>query len=139
MLPVVCTFLILASETPTLALPLGGGGDKEPSLTLDRIPLTEGAVRFGVPQRTLPAAGPAPLPSDLKLDFTPLKGPMEKCAAQLERAVQLAETARGELFVALNWTLVGVAVVVTVLVVHTIHLRALAASKVNLSLEKKSQ
>lgn len=72
-------------------------------------------------------AGPA------GIDLSPVKAPLERMAAAVEKALGQVEQVKGDALKAMNWTAVGGAVVLTVLVMQIIHLHGLAASKSNLN------
>jgi hypothetical protein len=81
-------------------------------------------------------AGPGfdqPTTGGLGPDLAPLKAPLDKAAAALERAVRLAEDARAEAVRVINWFAAGaaavVAALVTAVVLHAVHLHGLAAGK----------
>ncbi len=69
----------------------------------------------------------------IKLDWTPLKAPLEKGAASLERGCQLLQNFKDDLLHAIQWTLIGVASVLTATLLNVIHLHGLARSKQNRS------
>lgn len=83
------------------------------------------------------SAGPPPSPPP-GLDLSPVKVPLDRVAAAVEKALTQIDQATGDALKLLNWAAVAGAVLLTVLVMHTIHLHGLAASKSNLTTEKRS-
>src|SRR5207244_1041871 len=76
--------------------------------------------------------GPAP-----GIDLSPVKAPLDRVAGAVEKALGQIDKARNDVFRGLNWAAVGGAVLLTVLVMQTLHLHGLAASKANLNLAEK--
>ncbi len=73
------------------------------------------------------------------IDLSPVKAPLDRVAAAVEKAIAQLDQVKGDAFKLLNWTAVAGAVLLTVLVMQTIHLHGLAASKSNLTpTEKRS-
>ena len=70
---------------------------------------------------------------DLKLDVTPLKAPLDKGADCLARAVTALQSFKDDLVQAIQWTLIGLASVITATLLNIIHLHGLARSKQNRS------
>ena len=65
------------------------------------------------------------------LDLTPLRAPLDRAATALEKALDQVETFKADVARAVNYGAAGGAALVTMLVMHTLHLHGLAASKAN--------
>ncbi len=71
------------------------------------------------------------------LDLSPVKAPLERVAGAVEKALSQIETVKLDALWALNWSVLAGSVLITILVMHTVHLHGLAASKTNLLGEGK--
>jgi hypothetical protein len=80
---------------------------------------------------------PHPTGSGNPLDLSSLKAPLDRLAAAVDKAFSQAESLKSDALKALNWTAIGAAILLTILLMHTLHLHGLAASKSNLATETK--
>jgi hypothetical protein len=67
------------------------------------------------------------------IDLSPVKAPLDRMAAAVEKALGQVDLVKGDIFKAVSWTSLAGAVLLTVLAMQTIHLHGLAASKSNLN------
>lgn len=65
------------------------------------------------------------------IDFTPLKAPLEKVAGSIERAMSRIENAPKEMIRFINIPAIVIAVLITILAMHSLQLHGLASSKTN--------
>jgi hypothetical protein len=73
----------------------------------------------------------APPPPEARLDLKPLREPLDRAAAALERALGRLEALPLLVENAVHFTSIAVAVLLTVVVMTVIHQHGLAASKEN--------
>jgi hypothetical protein len=67
------------------------------------------------------------------IDWAPVKAPLDRMATAVEKALGQVGQIKDDIFQAIHWTTLGAAVLLTVIVMHTLHLHGLAASKSNLN------
>jgi hypothetical protein len=70
-------------------------------------------------------------------DLTPVKAPLERLATAAEAALAQAQALRADAARLIHWPVIAASVLLTMLIMHTIHLHGLAASKSNLSEGKR--
>lgn len=75
-------------------------------------------------------SAPPPHP-DLQLDLKPLREPLDRAAAVLERALGRLESVPAQVENAVHLTSIALAVLLTIVVMTVIHQHGLAASKEN--------
>ena len=82
-----------------------------------------------VPVQATPSGVKAGPPNPL--DLAVLKAPLERVAAAVENALAHVQTLKSDALKLFHWSVIAGAVLLTMLLMHTIHLHGLACSKSN--------